>query len=181
MRPRKQGVRTSARDGFTLVELLVVIAIIGVLSTLSVVAFTSARAKAKEAAAKAEVKQMATAIQLLSADTGKWPNGCPVEAVSNPEVYLNAAQAGIQSAPTPSDQGNGCVWTADDITRWAGPYATSFGDPWGHNYYFDPDYVPYQNCASQTTGAQAPAVVSFGPNGVGPNAYDCDDIFYELR
>lgn len=158
-----------------------VIAIIGVLSTLSMVAFSSARAKAKDAAAKAELKQMATAIQLLSADTGKWPNGCPTEAVSNPEVYLNAPQAGIGSAPTTGDQGNGCVWEVADIAKWGGPYATSFVDPWGHAYYFDPDYVPYQNCASKTAGAQAPAVVSFGPNGVGPNAYDCDDLYYELR
>jgi prepilin-type N-terminal cleavage/methylation domain-containing protein len=167
--------------GFTLIELLVVIAIIGILSTISVVAFASARAKAKDAAAKADLKQMATAIQLLSQDTGKWPNGCPIESVANPEIYLTAAQAGIASAPAPGDQGGGCIWEAADVAKWSGPYATNLNDPWGHDYYFDPDYVPYQNCGSKTAMPQAPAVVSFGPNGAGPNGYDCDDIFYELR
>jgi prepilin-type N-terminal cleavage/methylation domain-containing protein len=169
--------------GFTLIELLVVIAIIGVLSTLAVVAVMQARDKAKDARARGDVKQLATAVALLAADTGKWPNGCPQEAISNPELYLNAAQAGIATAPTVGDQGGGCTWAAEDIAKWAGPYmqASSLDDPWGSNYYFDPDYVPYQNCASKTAEAQAPAVVSFGPNATGPNAYDCDDIFYVLR
>lgn len=177
--------RREKRDnrGFTLIELLVVIAIIGVLSTLAVVAVMQARDKAKDARAKGDVKQLATAIALLAADTGKWPNGCPQEAVSNPELYLNAAQAGIAAVPSVGDQGGGCTWAAEDIARWSGPYmqASSLDDPWGHNYYFDPDYRSYENCAGQTAGAEAPAVVSFGPNGAGPNAYDCDDIFYVLR
>jgi prepilin-type N-terminal cleavage/methylation domain-containing protein len=169
--------------GFTLIELLVVIAIIGILSTLAVVAVNSARTKARDARAKADVKQLATAVALLAADTGKWPNGCPQEAISNPELYLNAAQAGIAAAPSVGDQGGGCTWTAEDIAKWAGPYmqSASLDDPWGTDYYFDPDYVPYQNCGSIPAEAQAPAVVSFGPNETGPNAYDCDDIFYVLR
>lgn len=168
------------RKGFTLVELLVVIAIIGVLSTLAVVAVNGARAKAKTAAAQAELRQMATAIDLLGADTGRWPNGCPLESTADPEIYLSSGQAGIAAAPVVGDQGNGCVWTASDIAKWNGPYATSFTDPWGHGYYFDPDYRQYLNCPGQTAGAAAATVVSFGPNGTGPNLYDCDDITFRL-
>lgn len=169
------------RAGFTLVELLVVIAIIGILSTIAVVGFATARAKARIASAQADLRQMATAVSLLAADTGKWPNGCAIEDVANPETYLNAAQAGIATAPTVGDQGDGCVWLASDIAKWSGPYATGLIDPWGNAYYFDPDFTRYANCASETAGTVTPAIVSFGPNGVGPNAYDCDDIFFELR
>ncbi|MBI4458179.1 prepilin-type N-terminal cleavage/methylation domain-containing protein [Candidatus Uhrbacteria bacterium] len=171
----------ATKKGFTLVELLVVISIIGVLSTLAIVAFTRARAAAREAKAKGDIKQMALAVGLLFADTGKWPNGCPVESVANPETYLDTQQAGIRQAPAVGDQGGGCTWTASDISGWAGPYAKTFVDPWGSKYYFDPDYVPLQNCSGQTAGDQAPAIVSFGPNKAGPNVYDCDDLWYVMR
>lgn len=64
------------QKGFTLIELLVVIAIIGLLSTLAVVALTSARAKARDAKRISDVKQMQTALELYFADQGqKYPNG----------------------------------------------------------------------------------------------------------
>jgi prepilin-type N-terminal cleavage/methylation domain-containing protein len=169
------------QKGFTLIELLVVIAVIGMLSTLAMISMIRARELAKEAKAKADVDTLATAIGVLASDTGKWPNGCPLEQVANPEVYLNAGQAGIVSAPVVGDQGSGCTWDATDITRWNGPYASQLIDPWGNAYFFDPDYRKYENCAGQTAQAQTPYIVSFGPNGVGPNAYDCDDIIHALR
>lgn len=169
------------RRGFTLVELLVVIAIIGVLSTIAVVGFATARAKARVASAQADLRQMATAVNLLAADTGKWPNGCAIEDVANPEIYLSSGQAGIAAAPVVGDQGDGCVWLASDIAKWSGPYATGLIDPWGNGYYFDPDYRKFANCAGETEGPETPTLVSFGPNGVGPNQYDCDDITFELR
>ncbi len=58
------------QKGFTLIELLVVIAIIGLLSTLAVVALTSARAKARDAKRISDVKQVQTALELYYADKG---------------------------------------------------------------------------------------------------------------
>ena len=58
------------QKGFTLIELLVVIAIIGLLSTLAVVALTSARAKARDAKRISDVKQVQTSLELYFADTG---------------------------------------------------------------------------------------------------------------
>ena len=57
------------KKGFTLVELLVVIAIIGILSTVAVVNLNEARNKAKEAAAKAWVKNL-TPYAVLCEDSG---------------------------------------------------------------------------------------------------------------
>jgi prepilin-type N-terminal cleavage/methylation domain-containing protein len=173
---------TNDRDrGFSLIELLVVIAIIGVLSTIATFATLRARELAREAKAKEDLRTIATAIGLLAADTFRWPNGCPIESTANPEAYIDAAQAGLVSAPTVGNQGGSCQWTATDIANWRGPYVSGIVDPWGNKYYYDPDFVPYQNCPSQTAKQQTVALVSFGPNGVGPNAYDCDDIWFELR
>lgn len=64
----------SKQKGFTLIELLVVIAIIGLLSTLAVVALTSARAKARDAKRISDIKQVQTALELYFADQGqKYP------------------------------------------------------------------------------------------------------------
>jgi hypothetical protein len=41
-------------------------------------------------------------------------------------------------------------------------------DPWGHNYFFDNDYT--------LDGVTKAVVGSYGPNGVGSNLYDEDDI-----
>ena len=50
------------------------------------------------------------------------------------------------------------------------PLPTSRKDPWGSDYFFDPDY--------RINGVMWPVVGSFGPNRVGPNQYDSDDIYY---
>ncbi len=171
----------SDRRGFTLIELLVVIAIIGVLSTLAVVAVKRAQVLARESRAKNDIAAARDAIALLLADTGKWPGGCKPDVISNPEINLMSAQVGLTQAPTVGTVDTGCAWTAKDVAAWRGPYLYVKKDPWKHDYYFDPDYEPYQNCPSKTRGPQAPVVLSFGPNGAGVNAYDCDDIFLQLR
>lgn len=89
--------------GFTLIELLVVIAIIGLLSTLAVVALTSARAKARDAKRISDVKQIQTALELYFADQGqKYPAGAniPLGVGTNLVLCGGTTASGFQSAAT---------------------------------------------------------------------------------
>ena len=92
-------------------------------------------------------------MELLYDDTGLHPNKLSLSpCVQNPEVYLNSSAAGIGS-------------TDGGFPGWNGPYMSVPLDPWGTNYYFDPDYT----CGTSTLGcggiAQTIRVIqSFGPN-----------------
>lgn len=66
------------KKGFTLIELLVVIAIIGLLSTLSVVALGSARAKSRDSKRLSDIKQVQTALELFYTDQGNYPAGTDI-------------------------------------------------------------------------------------------------------
>lgn len=71
------------RRGFTLIELLVVIAIIGLLSTLAVVALSSAREKARDAKRVADVKSIQSSLELYANQVGGYPSvGDTAEAIA---------------------------------------------------------------------------------------------------
>ncbi|MBI2484205.1 type II secretion system protein [Candidatus Uhrbacteria bacterium] len=57
-------------SGFTLVELLVTIGIIGILATVTVVSVGNARAKARDSKRVSDIKQVQSALELYSSDTG---------------------------------------------------------------------------------------------------------------
>jgi len=66
--------------GFTLIELLVVIAIIGLLATLSIVAFSSATKKARDAKRLSDMKQIMTALELYKDQYGQYPDNTDADA-----------------------------------------------------------------------------------------------------
>jgi len=96
------------KSGFTLIELLVVIAIIGLLSTLSVIALNTARARARDAKRVADVKEIQIALEMYYNDQGAYPStasGGAALAVGS-STYL----AIIPTPPTPLDFTTGsCV------------------------------------------------------------------------
>ncbi len=154
--------RAKNSRGLTLIEMMIVIAIIGILAAIAPPQFSAYIEKAKIAEATAELKGIQLVIELLAIDTDRWPGPNDAGVIADQEVWdLNAANAGL-------------VATSGAFPGWSGPYITSVPeDPWGNNYFFDPDY---------TIGGVSYAVIgSFGPNGVGPNQYDSDDVIITLH
>ena len=143
--------------GFTLVELMVVIAVMGILAAVAIPQFSAYRDKAKIADAISDLKTLQLTIELLAIDTNRWPGPNAVGVSADQEVWdLNAAAAGL-------------VATNGAYPGWRGPYIFSVPtDPWGSNYFFDPDY--------RINGVDYVVVGSFGPNKVGQNLYDSDDV-----
>ena len=149
--------------GFSLIELLVVIAIIGILASVIMLAMNGARQDAKLTKTQADLRQLKVAIAMLAQDTGKWPNGCPTNTITNPEVLLDQPSAGIKISPIAGIIELPCEWTAEEVANWRGPYALQTQDLWGRSYRFDADYTTH--CESGAP-VQKYVVHSMGSNGV---------------
>ena len=72
---------------FTLIELLIVIAIIGILAAIVLPSLSNVRAKARDARRLADLKQLATAMELYFNDNNQYPidtSGCIDRETDNP-------------------------------------------------------------------------------------------------
>lgn len=163
------------RRGFTLIELLVVIAVIGILSSIVLASLNSARDKSKVAAAKSELTQIRSAINILSATSGLWPGGKTIDELESGgtnEIWdLSVPSAGL-------------VATDGSFPGWGGPYMSVIPlDPWNHPYFMDTDYeinAEGNPCDGEPGCDTAVVIGSFGPNGTGQNLYDGDDVILIL-
>lgn len=102
------------KKGFTLIELLVVVAIIGLLSTLSILALNTARARARDAKRVADVRQIQTALEMYYNDIGVYPITASVTAgavIQGTGIYL----AAVPTPPTPANDGT-CTTPAPNYT-----------------------------------------------------------------
>ncbi|MDQ1284053.1 MAG: hypothetical protein QG620_401 [Patescibacteria group bacterium] len=201
----KNSISKNKLNGVSLIEVLVVIAIIAILSSVILVSLKRSLTKAEYAEAQMQLKTLTNLIAELELDTGKSLGGHPlaeVDCTENREIYFNVCAAGFLDVDECDDDENrskdaGGVYRDDPrdvFDNWAGPYLNSFPrDPWGTNYYFDPDYMcnsglKQKGCEGYY-GRQVRAIVSFGPNkvnnynwmgNVGAPHATSDDIVYVL-
>ncbi|MER8805098.1 type II secretion system major pseudopilin GspG [Mesorhizobium sp. M0998] len=116
IRPSRKYCRESENheSGFTLVELLVVLAIIALIATLAAPQVLRYLGSARTNAAKAQIRNIESALELYYVDNAKYPTS--EEGLS----ALVAAPAGEE--------------------RWNGPYlkgTTGLKDPWGKPYSYE--------------------------------------------
>jgi prepilin-type N-terminal cleavage/methylation domain-containing protein len=167
---------SSPKNGFTLIEFLVVIGIIGILATITIITVRTARENAKVAKAQSDIDMLHTGIGQLMVDSGEWPgHQIPdeVAAGSGNEIW-NLASAD-----------SGLLTTDGAFSGWSGPYVANIPiDPWGNNYFIDTDYYindDSQSCDGGSDCREAVVIGSFGPDGIGQNQYNGDDIIKILR
>lgn len=64
----------AARRGFTIVELLIVIVVIGILSSISVVAYKGAQTRAHDSAVQSDLQSLVSAAELYRLESNEYPN-----------------------------------------------------------------------------------------------------------
>lgn len=116
--PSRMGVKKlrNKNKGFTLIELLVVIAIIGLLASVVLLALNSARAKSRDAKRLADMRQLASAMELYFNDYNQYPSssgGSNGPSALSAQAIAAAPSLGsmlapkyiglIPTEPTPSD------------------------------------------------------------------------------
>jgi len=172
--PQKQ-ISSKNSIGFTLIELLVVLAVIGILSGIVLVSLSAGRDKAKIAKAQSEVRQIHLAIFGLEGNAGQWPGHKTtyrIEQTDDNEICPDGCAYGLNDCRA----GILCDDFADPYPNWKGPYyPESLIDPWGNEYFFDTDYD-----IGEGVTKWAVVIGSYGPNGVGNNLYDDDDIIFVI-
>ncbi|MFC1467379.1 type II secretion system protein GspG [Verrucomicrobiota bacterium] len=149
-------------EGFTLLEVVIVVSILGLLAALGLLGVRNAQTKVSVERAQAELEVIASAVLELAWDTGHYPNQKPRNINSSVERW------------DVSENAAGLLGSDGNFPNWDGPYLDEVPlDPWGNKYFFDPDY--------KVDGVMRAVVGSFGPNGVGRNQYDADDVYVIIK
>lgn len=106
------------RAGFTLIELLVAIAIIGILASVGFVSFTASLQKSRDARRKADLDQVAKALESYNLDNGVYPGscggqivGCSGGACSFGQAFTNEGKTYMGTLPSDPIAGQRYVYT----------------------------------------------------------------------
>lgn len=157
--------------GFTLIELLVVIAIIALLSSVALIAFMTARAKARDTRRLADITQMNTALELYFANFKGYPSGT---GTGLPSGISPSYASSLPVTPTPADGGcdqisyntlNGSIPAGyTGAVYYYFPSGTSYLGSDGATTVY-PDYN-YYFCLGNTTGNFSAGTHVLNPKGV---------------
>ena len=94
------------KRGFTLIELLVVITIMGILFTLSLASFSSARRQSRDARRKSDLETIRSALEFYKSDCGVYPpdaSGNLVSPLKGTGTPASCATTNIYISLVPKD------------------------------------------------------------------------------
>ena len=127
--PKKRRVVKKLKQnqkGFTLIELLVVIAIIGLLASVVLLALNSARQKSRDAKRLADVRQIASALELYYDTNGGYPTSANFTTTGGASSLAPTFLGSIPTNPTPATDGT-CTNSTGAYTYTGGAFpATSY-------------------------------------------------------
>lgn len=92
--------------GFTIIELLIVIVIIGILATVTIVAYNGAQARGRDTRRQTDVANLIKAMELYYSETGSYPTP------ASTDVSVTGATWGTQ-------------WYASSATSWTNAFGTA--------------------------------------------------------
>jgi prepilin-type N-terminal cleavage/methylation domain-containing protein len=138
------------QGGFTLIELLVVIAIIGLLASVVLLALNSARAKSRDAKRLADMRQLASALELYFNDS---ITGYPVDGGVVPTGLTPTHIGQLPTAPSPADGNCGTLGT----NAYTYDAATISGSQPFYTYTF---------CLGADTGGYSSGTRTLTPRGI---------------
>lgn len=131
---KKQGLALRNSKGFTLIELLVVIAIIGVLASIVLVSMGGARASARDATRKADMRQIISAQEVFYNECDKFLSQAAIPtSIASTVANCKAGITGTTyMAKVPKDPGSNtyawvdnsgdaqkfCMWVALESGKW---------------------------------------------------------------
>ena len=124
------------KRGFTLIELLVVIAIIGLLATLSVVAFGNARQRARDAKRIADVTNIVKAMSLMDTDQITL-GGCTAGGGTTVDINLctpTSTYINFSNIQDPTDSVNNCPNPALDPCQYSIRNQAGTGAPTANDF-----------------------------------------------
>jgi prepilin-type N-terminal cleavage/methylation domain-containing protein len=164
----KQMLKTQTKNAFTLIELLVIIAIIGLLSSIILTSVATAREKARETVAFAQIKELQEAIQEYDNDIGYYPpdvnrgwdpgfvkplpydtSGSGADCNTNQGACTCGNYLPCTGSAPPGMPSN---WISVVQSSWRGPYIAQWPTytPWGglydYNYWTTP--MPRGSCGN---------------------------------
>ncbi|OGM03933.1 hypothetical protein A3E15_00330 [Candidatus Woesebacteria bacterium RIFCSPHIGHO2_12_FULL_42_9] len=123
---------------FTLIELLVVISIIGLLATLLVANFNAARARARDAQRKSDVRNIQTALRLYYNDTKRYP--CEETPGTPSRIRACSVNANCGAVNVCSWDGSWAIGSITYMTKLPGDPSTS-RPPYRYNQIDNDNYT----------------------------------------